>query len=47
MSYMSTAKKASQDEQNLITIKKTIVINAPVDIVFKAITDPGSSLPRK
>lgn len=40
MPYMSTAKKGSQDEQNLIEIKKSIVINAPVDIVFKAITDP-------
>jgi uncharacterized protein YndB with AHSA1/START domain len=38
---MSTAKKGSQDEQNLIEIKKTIVIDAPADIVFKAITDPA------
>ena len=38
---MSTTKKGSQDEQNLIEIKKTIVIDAPPDIVFKAITDPA------
>lgn len=38
---MSAAKKASQDEQNLIEIKKTIVIDAPPDIVFKAISDPA------
>jgi uncharacterized protein YndB with AHSA1/START domain len=40
---MSTAKKRSQEEQNLIGIKKTIVIDAPADIVFKAITDPAES----
>lgn len=38
---MSTTKKGSQDEQNLIEIKKTLVIDAPPDIVFKAITDPA------
>ena len=38
---MSTAKKTSQNEQNLITITKTIVIDAPPDIVFKAISDPA------
>ena len=38
---MSTAKKRSQEEQNLTGIKKTIVIDAPADIVFKAITDPA------
>lgn len=38
---MSAAKKASQDEQNLIEIKKTTVIDAPPDIVFKAISDPA------
>jgi len=38
---MSTQKKGSQDEQDLIEIKKTIVIDAPPGIVFKAITDPA------
>jgi uncharacterized protein YndB with AHSA1/START domain len=38
---MSAAKKAGQDEQNLIKITKTIVIDAPPDIVFKAISDPA------
>ena len=38
---MSTAKKRSQEEQNQIVIKKTIIIDAPADIVFKAITDPA------
>jgi uncharacterized protein YndB with AHSA1/START domain len=38
---MSAAKKANQDEQNLIKITKTIVIDAPPDIVFKAISDPA------
>ncbi len=41
MPNMSTAKKGSQDEQNLIEIKKTRVIDAPADIVFKTITDPA------
>ena len=38
---MSATKKAGQDEQNLIKITKTIVIDAPPDIVFKAISDPA------
>ena len=38
---MSTQKKGGQDEQDLIEIQKTIVIDAPPGIVFKAITDPA------
>ncbi|HEY7570387.1 MAG TPA: SRPBCC domain-containing protein [Nitrososphaeraceae archaeon] len=38
---MSAAKKTDQDEQNLIKITKTIVIDAPPDIVFKDISDPA------
>jgi uncharacterized protein YndB with AHSA1/START domain len=37
---MSTIKEGEEEEQNLLEIKKTIVIDASPEIVFKAIIDP-------
>jgi uncharacterized protein YndB with AHSA1/START domain len=37
---MSTTKEGGQEEQDLVEIKKTIIIDASPEIVFKAITDP-------
>lgn len=37
---MSTTKERGQEEQDLVEIKKTIIIDASPEIVFKAITDP-------
>jgi uncharacterized protein YndB with AHSA1/START domain len=37
---MSTIKESEQEEQKMIEIKKTIVIDASTETVFKAITDP-------
>jgi uncharacterized protein YndB with AHSA1/START domain len=37
---MSTTKERGQEEQDLVEIKKTIIIDASPEIVFEAITDP-------
>lgn len=38
---MSTIKESEQGEQKMIEIKKSKVIDASTETVFKAITDPA------